>query len=128
MLDIAICDDMPILRDMLEMLIHEYETDNNVRFRVNQFGSGEELIEKYIKGAADFDLLFLDNYMKKTTGIQTALSIRKKYSPSCNIVFVTSSALRHEFMKAAPLAILRKPVQKECIYEVLNMVLAKKLR
>lgn len=126
MLNIAICDDMLILRDMLEMIIHEYETENNVEFRIDHFGSGEELIEKYREGHINFDLLFLDNNMKKLTGIKTALFIRK-YNESCHIVFVTASDA-HEFMAAAPLAIISKPFRKECIFEVLDKVLAGRYR
>lgn len=121
MLNIALCDDIPDLRDILEMFIHEYETENNVQFHIDHFGSGEELIEKYKEGH-NFDLLFLDNYMKKLTGIKTALFIRK-YNESCPIVFVTASDIQHEFMIAAPLAIIRKPFEKECIFEVLDKVL-----
>jgi len=127
LLNIALCDDMPVLRDMLEMIIHEYETENNVQFHIDHFGSGEELIEKYREGHSNFDLLFLDNYMKKLTGIKTALFIRK-YNESCPIVFVTASDAQHEFMAAAPLAIIGKPFSKECIFEVLDKVLVGRYR
>ena len=119
---------MSVFRDLLEIIIHEYETENNIQFCIHHFDSGEELLKKYREGHTKFDLLFLDNYMKKITGIKTALSIRKKYNTSCNIVFITSSDLHYEFMAAAPLAILSKPAQKESIYEVLDNVLAKHCR
>lgn len=127
MLNIALCDDIPVLRDLLEMIIHEYEMVNNVQFSIYQFDSGEELLEKYREGHINFNLLFLDNYMKKLTGIKTALIIRKYYK-SCHIVFVTASDVQHEFMAAAPLAILHKPVRIECIFEVLDKVLAERYR
>lgn len=123
MLNIALCDDMPVLRELLEMFIREYETENKVKFQIYQFDSGEGLLEKYEKGHIHFDILFLDNYMKKLTGVKTALLIRE-YDKSCQIVFVTSSDLQQEFMAAAPLAILRKPITKEVICKVLDKVLA----
>lgn len=70
MLKIALCDNMPVLRQLLEMMIHEYETENKVQFRIYHFGSGEEILEKYREGHISFDLLFLDYYMKKLTGIK----------------------------------------------------------
>lgn len=127
LLNIALCDDMPVLRDVLEMVIHEYETENNVQFRIFHFDSGEELLEKYREGHINFDLLFLDNHMKKLTGIKTALFIRK-YNESCHIVFVTANDDQHKFMAAAPLAILLKPARKELIFEVLDKVLAERYR
>jgi CheY-like chemotaxis protein len=122
---IALCDDIPILRQLLEMMIHEYEIENKVQFRIYHFCSGEEILEKYREGHISFDLLFLDYYMKKLTGIKTALCIRK-YDKSSNIIFVTASDAEHEFMAATPLAILRKPVTKECIFEVLDKFLAER--
>lgn len=45
MLNICICDDKLIQRKYLMMLIQEYETENDVRFKLYQFDSGETLIE-----------------------------------------------------------------------------------
>jgi hypothetical protein len=47
MLNVAICDDTLILRDILEKLIHLYETENNIRFNLYLFENGEELLEKF---------------------------------------------------------------------------------
>lgn len=123
MLKIALCDDIPVLREMLETLIHEYETENNIKFNIYQFDSGEELLRKYEENKTYFDVLFLDYYMKKLTGLDTAMRIRR-YDKKCNIVFVTSSVKRYELLDADPLRILSKPVQKVDVYAILNRVLS----
>lgn len=125
MLNIALCDDVPVLREMLESIIHDYERQNNIRFNIYQFDSGEELLEKQAEDRIHFDLFFLDYYMKGLTGVDTALRIRR-YDTACSIVFVTSSDSRHEFMSANPLQILSKPIQEEEIYKILNSLLADK--
>lgn len=123
MLKIALCDDTPILREILETLIHEYETENDIKFNIYQFDSGEELLKKYEENKTFFDVFFLDYYMKKMTGLETALHIRH-YDKRCNIVFVTSSFKRYELLEADPLRILSKPVQKADVFAILNGVLS----
>ena len=123
MLNIGICDDKLIQRKYLMMLIQEYETENDVRFNLYQFDSGETLIEKFNEDKEFFDLFFLDNYMKEMTGLETALYIRRD-NTACHIVFATASDEPNAFMTASPLQILSKPVQKEDIKSILNKVLA----
>lgn len=125
LLNIVICDDMPILREYLEMLIHLYEEENGTQFNLYQFDSGEELLDKFDEHKICFDLIFMDYYMKKLTGVETAMHIRH-HDTACNIVFLTSSDSRYEFMSVKPLQILSKPVQKEDVYKILNKVLVDK--
>ena len=123
MLNIVICDDMPIMRDDLDKIIRGYEIENDAQFNICQFENGEELIKKFDEDNTYFDLFFLDYYMKKLTGVETALHIRR-YNTKCHIVFVTSSDSRYEFMKASPLQILQKPAKRESVYQILSKVLS----
>ena len=123
MLNISICDDKLIQRKYLMILIQEYETENDVRFNLYQFDSGETLLEKFNEDKEFFDLLFLDYYMKEMTGLETALYIRC-YNTACHIVFATASDEANALMTASPLQILSKPVQKEDVEAILNKVLA----
>ncbi len=123
MLNIGICDDRPILREHLMMLIHEYEIEKGVHFNLYQFGSGEGLLEKFKEDKNFFDLFFLDNYMQGLTGLETALCVRRG-NPACHIVFVTATDEEAAFMAASPLRILSKPAQKEDIESILDVALA----
>ena len=126
MLNIAICDDIPVMRELLAAIIHEYEKENQIRFHIEQFDSGEQLLETYEKDIR-YDLLFLDHHMKKLTGAETALAVRK-HDKSCSIVFVTSCDTHQDFMKASPLQILQKPAGIEDIFQVLDQVLSDRRR
>lgn len=126
LLNICICDDNPLQRKLLICLIHEYEDVNEVRFNLYEFNSGEDLLKKFSEDKFLFDLYFLDNHMKRLTGIETALRLRN-YNRECNIVFVTASDEKYAFKQALPLKVLYKPAQQEDINKILNMVLAEKI-
>ncbi|HHY28038.1 MAG TPA: response regulator [Desulfitobacterium dehalogenans] len=118
---IALCDDIPLLRRILEEIIREYEVGRNVRFQIHQFGSGEELLEQTEEDQIHFDLIFLDQCMKKLSGAETALRIRE-YDTACQIVFCTGSGAHPQFAEASPLRILEKPINMEDIYAILDEV------
>ncbi|AFQ43913.1 response regulator of the LytR/AlgR family [Desulfosporosinus meridiei DSM 13257] len=125
LLTIGICDDRPLCRHLLEAYIHLYEEKRGLLFNISQFGSGEELLEEVNKHGIIFNLLFLDNSMKKLTGLETAKQIRQSESLStCNIVFVTSTDDYDQFTQVQPLQVVCKPGSQESIDEILNKVLA----
>lgn len=123
MLKIALCDDAPLLRDKLEELIHQYETENNVQFQFFRFDSGEDLLEKFDSDNTFANLFFMDYFMKELNGVETALHIREAKIP-CEIVFV-SSYDTYDYLSVSPLDILHKPAQKEAVFNVLDKVLHK---
>jgi DNA-binding LytR/AlgR family response regulator len=125
MLNVAICDDTLILRDNLEKLIHLYETENSIRFNLYLFENGEELLEKFDEDKTLFDLFFLDHFMKKLNGVETALHIRR-FNTVCNIVFVSSFDNPYEFISVSPLQIIHKPANKEDVFKALDKVLSEK--
>lgn len=126
MFTIAICDDRPLCRQLLKVFIHLYEEEKGILFDIHQFGSGEELLEEINKHGMVFDLLFLDNSMKKLTGLETAKQIRQSDSMSaCNIVFVTSAEDHEQFRQVRPLEVVCKPGSREGIGEILDRVLGR---
>ncbi|WP_042333586.1 LytR/AlgR family response regulator transcription factor [Desulfosporosinus meridiei] len=129
MLTIGICDDRLLSRRLLEALIHLYEEGKDVLFNIYEFSSGEELLAEIEKQGLVFDLLFLDNSMKKLTGLETARQIRQSKSSmsACNIVFVTFAEDHDQFMTVKPLQILCKPCTQEYIEAILEKVLANPL-
>jgi len=124
---IGICDDRPLCRQLLEAFIHLYEDEKGFLFDIYQFGSGEELLEELKKHGMVFDLLFLDNSMKKLTGLETAKQIRQSDSMSaCNIVFVTSEDDHEQFRQVQPLQVICKPGTLERIGAILDKALVEK--
>ncbi|ADY55522.1 response regulator receiver [Syntrophobotulus glycolicus DSM 8271] len=127
MLTIGICDDRPLCRRLWESFLRLYEKEKGLFFHVHQFDSGERLLEEIDRQGMVFDLLFLDNSMKKLTGLETARQIRQSAAMAgCSIVFVTSAEDHDQFMPVQPLQVVSKPATQECIGEILDKVLAQK--
>jgi len=130
MLNIGICDDFPIFCELIESFIRKFGEKNNNIFNIWRFNSGEELIDMLHNENVSFDLVFLDYYMKKLTGLETAKTIRQlelsKFKAACNIVFVTSMDNTYELMSVQPLRVIHKPVSELIINEILTHVLTEK--
>ena len=126
MLNVAVCDDMPILAEILVGLVEKYGRDNNCYIHVDSFQSGEDFLIKFNQNVSFYSLIFLDNKMKMDglTGAQTAQIIRQVNS-DCAIVFVTSDVHNYEFSLSAPLAILEKPAKQTEVYNIMDKVLKK---
>ena len=123
---IGICDDRPLCRRLLEALIHQYEDERNVLFNIYEFSSGEELLKEIENHGLVLDLLFLDNNMKKLTGLETAKQIRQsKFTSACSIVFVTSADDHDQFTQVRPLQVICKPCNQGYIETILKKVLIK---
>jgi len=122
---IGICDDRLLCRRLLEAQIHLYEEENDILFNIYEFSNGEELLEEIERDGLVFDLIFLDNSMKKLTGLETARLIRQSKSTSaCDIVFVTSADNHDQFMQVRPLQVVCKPCTQEGVKAILEKVLA----
>jgi len=130
MLNIGICDDFPIFCEIIETFIRQYGEKHNTIFNIWHFESGEDLIDMLNSENIKFDLLFLDQKMKKLTGLETAKRIRQmefnELKSPCNIVFVTSMDNLYELKSVKPLRIIRKPVNQVIINEILASVLSEK--
>lgn len=68
---LAICDDMEMYLEILKEKISSFLPDEP--HEIDEFSSGEELLENFEKGK--YDIAILDMYMKKLNGLQTAEKI-----------------------------------------------------
>ncbi len=87
-MNIGICDDLCSDLALLEKYILRYMNSNNIDCTISKFESGEDLLEdlKY----KQYDILFLDIYMKGKNGVETAHAIRDA-GLKCIIIFTTTS-------------------------------------
>ena len=119
-LRIAVCDDMPEDRKTIITMIRKYLDDNGHLAIIDQYASGEEFI------AADltkYDLVVLDIYMAKITGIQTAKQLIQR-NPGVQIIFCSSSnEYAAESYDVNALRYIVKPVKEEKLFAALNVFL-----
>ena len=84
---IAVCDDEQLFIDKIKGDIEE-QLLNPANYSIEEFHSGEALIQKYNGVQMPFDIIFLDIEMNGMSGIETAKFIRQKDN-SVLIVFLT---------------------------------------
>ena len=116
-LRIAVCDDMAADRNVILSMLHKYLDTHGHLAVIDQYISGEALL------AADtsrYDLVILDIYMAKLTGIQVAKQLIRQ-NPSVQLIFCsTSNDFAAESYDVNALRYLIKPIQEEKFIAVLN--------
>ena len=78
MIKIAICDDDKKITTQLEDVIEDYLKQLGIRYEINIFFDGKELMQHMEKEQTEYDVIFLDIEMKDMDGMETARQIRKK--------------------------------------------------
>lgn len=112
MLNIAICDDDLNIVNKIKNLLEAY---GKVKFTINIYNSGEELLKIQMK----FDVIFLDIDMSGIDGIETAREIRN-YDKNVKIIYVTNfTDYTNLAFSVHAFGYLNKPVNKEEIYKQL---------
>jgi DNA-binding LytR/AlgR family response regulator len=114
-LRIAICEDIKADRDLLFSRIRE----TAIPFKCDTFTSGEALLEKYKKGM--YHLIYLDIYMNKLNGMQTAAVIRETDERVLLAFITTSREHAFEANKFRSLLYIEKPVNLEAIKHTLSL-------
>ncbi len=85
MIQIAICDDEPLMAQEISDHLSQYmEETNRTGYCVSRFSSGRSLLES----DCPFDLIFLDIQMERPDGMETAKLLRRRGNRSL-LVFVT---------------------------------------
>ena len=121
MINIAICDDEKYISDKVKKLALDFFHRKNVKIKISQFGSGEELL-RYNKS---IDILFLDIKMPKINGIQTAEKYRKWYEDTIIIFLTLYEKYVFEGYKVNAFRYLKKPMEQEKLREALLSAVSK---
>lgn len=123
MIQVAICEDSKIDRELLCEIIQCLMKDRGLEFHIDVFGSGET----FTKGYKDhpYDLVFLDILMDPIDGIEAGHCIRK-LDHHVEIVYCTSSK---DFALAAyevyAMGYLLKPYQPDRIGSLIDYYIQK---
>lgn len=119
MLKIAVCEDMILERlDTIKKIKNALQK-LSCDFDLEQFSSGEQLLNY----TGYFDVIFLDIKLQNLSGIDTAKELRKTNIKS-KIIFVTSfKEYVFEAFDVSAFQYLLKPVSEEKISSILNKIL-----
>ncbi len=115
----AIVDDLQTDRDYIASLIELWKARTGHTAELSFFPSAEAFLFED-EGGAGFDVLLLDIEMGRMSGVELALSVRKKNS-TVQIIFITGySDYIAEGYEVAALHYLMKPVNEEKFFSVLD--------
>lgn len=119
---IAIIDDLTEDSDIIFQYVHTYFSKNcaNPRLSIKTFQSGEDFLHHFQKNS--FDIIFVDYYLDKLTGLETAFAIRK-LDRLATIIFTTASRdYTIEGYKVQASGYLVKPISYEAFSEILSLI------
>ena len=123
---IAIVDDDIQMCEQLSTLLNEFLGDSS---EISDYRSGEEFLTAW--ETADFDLIILDIFMDKLTGVDVARKIRERDS-NVKIVFsTTSNEFASESYEVNACYYLRKPFghdKVKVMLDRLNLAEIEKMR
>ena len=118
---IAIVDDDIQMCEQLRTLLNEFLGDSS---EISDYRSGEEFLTAW--ETADFDLIILDIFMDKLSGVDVARKIRERDS-NVKIVFsTTSNEFASESYEVKAEDYLIKPFNKERLEKTLERLVIKK--
>ena len=86
---IAICDDSEIDREMITELLNRYFSDKSVKYQVERYSCGQDLIYDIEEGEK-YNIVFMDIYMERLLGIDAARKLRALGYDGA-IVFLTAT-------------------------------------
>lgn len=88
MIEVAICEDSRMDRELLYKIISLLMTDRGLEFRIDTYESGESLVTGY--SSRPYDLIFLDILMGEVNGMEAGKKIRE-LDQMVEIIYCTSS-------------------------------------
>lgn len=117
-LKIGICEDEPVIAEKLKKITAECLEEMKQEAEIRIFLSGEELLEE----AGQLDVVFLDIWLEGMNGYEAGRQIRRK-NPDCRILMETGDGEHfEEAFEIGALRYIRKPFEKEKIFEALEKV------
>ena len=121
---VAVCDDDQTQIDILKNNLIRYSIDTDIDFFIDEYISGELLIEKYKSVKSPYDIIFLDMEMPDIKGLDVAAAIRELPDRNVSIAFVTSypEYMQDSFDVQASQYII-KPVVYEQLAKKLDIIL-----
>ena len=121
-MDIAICDDDPIICAQLEEELNDFRTTHKAELTYQSFTSGLNFFHLLSCGQY-FDLIILDIELTEINGIAIGKYLREELNnQTTQIVYISS--LRDyamDLFAVRPLHFLIKPLKKEDIFSVLDL-------
>ncbi len=111
MLQIAVCDDEPMITSKIEQLLEKVSAISDTEISIDVFFDGKTLSNQVREGKR-YDIIYLDIEMKDQNGVEAAKEIRK-YDTEVLLIFVTSyESFAKDVFEVSAFRFLTKPIDK----------------
>jgi len=119
---IAIVDDDPTLRITLRHFLHKWHTEKQLPLEMLEFDNGDDFLASCDQN--NYDIVFMDIFMEKKNGIETASEMRLNRKDTI-LIFLTSS-MDHmpDAFSVHAFGYLIKPLMPDKLYKIMNDVQA----
>lgn len=112
----ALCDDDKFITEKLKNLLLTYAKENRIIIEIDEFQSGERLLNSEI----DYDIIVLDYQLDNTDGLTVAKELRKRNVLSC-IIFLTSYPhFMIDAFEVNTFRFLLKPIDKSKFFKAID--------
>lgn len=117
-MNIAAIDDDKETAKQIKIILNKFALEHHITINTKIFYCGENFLDIYKPN--DFDIIFIDIYMEKISGVETAKIIRESDN-NCLIIFLTTS-LEHmqEAFSCHAFEYIIKPIDKDRIFAVMK--------
>lgn len=121
MIRIAVCDDIPEAVVQINRYLIEYQNIKNKKFDINNFYDAEALWE-HLK-TNNCDLIILDIELVQMNGVELGRRIRGELNDhDIKIIYISAmDTYDRQLFDMQPLNFLPKPIDKEKLYESLDL-------
>ncbi|OPJ59798.1 LytR/AlgR family response regulator transcription factor [Clostridium chromiireducens] len=123
MINIAICDDIIEELETISSYVSNNIKELDIPFKISSFSEGQDLLEHINSSKQNFDIIFLDVYMKFSNGIDIARRIRD-FDKECKIIFITSSKEHAvDSYDVSALHYILKPINEEKLTNAIKIAI-----
>lgn len=116
MIQIAVCDDEPVLLDGVVSRLSNYMESKNLPCQISRFASGRTLLES----DRDFDIFFLDIQMEPPDGMETARRLREQNCRSLLIFLTVLKDNVFDSFEVQAFDYLIKPLEEQRFQHTMN--------
>lgn len=123
-MDIAICDDNPIDREIISMMLRDFSMQKSMHLDITKYSSGLALLDDIQDGRC-FSIIFMDIYMEDILGIEAAYRLRNNLHYEGDLVFLTAtSKFAVDSYEVDASGYMIKPLNYEKFYAVMDKIVS----
>lgn len=122
MLQIAVCDDSSFMRGVTKKSLVKYSVQNNIEIQVEEYESGESLLEAERTGKKSHDLIIIDyEFEEKGEDGIVIISELRKFRKDTKVIFLSSyPQVVFQSFEVEAFRFLVKPMEESKLFKAMD--------